>query len=236
MLNTHTNVSLASDARFRIETRSLGTTERRTIWLWVEMIGVFLGMPLLIYSRILPNWPIPMLILITVGAFCVLAQDASFDRFHFFRLDGVWKGLGEVLVRDALLMALLGLTVLRFAPQLLFSFIKANPAMWLAVVVLYPLFSVYPQEVLFRAYFFKRYEPLFGNGAGMITASALAFGFVHIIFGHWISVVLSAIGGVLFSLTYRRSGSLMLACIEHALFGDFIFTIGIGSFFVHAPR
>jgi hypothetical protein len=67
----------------------------------------------------------------------------------------------------------------------------------------------------------------------MVVASALAFGFVHIIFGNWLSVGLSAIGGVLFALTYQQSGSLVLTCIEHALFGDFIFTIGIGQFFFH---
>jgi uncharacterized protein len=68
------------------------------------------------------------------------------------------------------------------------------------------------------------------------VASALAFGFVHIIFGSWISVVLSTIGGLLFALTYMKSGSLLLTCIEHALFGDFIFTIGLGQFFYHGAR
>ncbi|HXB22539.1 MAG TPA: hypothetical protein VNV88_14225 [Candidatus Solibacter sp.] len=46
----------------------------------------------------------------------------------------------------------------------------------------------------------------------------------------------STIGGLLFALTYQQSGSLLLACIEHAIFGNFIFTIGLGQFFYHGAR
>jgi len=70
----------------------------------------------------------------------------------------------------------------------------------------------------------------------MALASALAFGFVHIIFGNWISVGLSAVGGVLFAITYLQTGSLLAACVEHAIFGDFIFTIGLGEYFFHGSR
>jgi len=55
-------------------------------------------------------------------------------------------------------------------------------AAWVLIFILYPLFSVYPQELLYRTFFFHRYRPLFGGGWGMVIASALAFGFVHIIF------------------------------------------------------
>ena len=67
----------------------------------------------------------------------------------------------------------------------------------------------------------------------MIAASAITFGFVHIVFGNWLAVLLSAIGGVLFSTTYLRTASLAVVCLEHALFGDFLFTIGLGRFFYH---
>jgi membrane protease YdiL (CAAX protease family) len=67
----------------------------------------------------------------------------------------------------------------------------------------------------------------------MIAASSLAFSFVHIIFGNWLAVGLCCLGGLLFSLTYQRSGSLLLASIDHALFGNFIL-LGLGSFFTTA--
>jgi membrane protease YdiL (CAAX protease family) len=103
-------------------------------------------------------------------------------------------------------------------------------------MLLYPLLSVYPQELLYRGFFFHRYAPLFGSGRGMLLASALSFGFVHIIFRNTLAVFLCVSGGLLFALTYNQSGSLLLACLEHALFGNFLFTIGLGQFFYHRSR
>jgi membrane protease YdiL (CAAX protease family) len=48
--------------------------------------------------------------------------------------------------------------------------------------------------------------------------------------------VLCLIGGLLFALTYQHSGSLLLTCLDHALFGNFIFTVGLGQFFYHGSR
>jgi membrane protease YdiL (CAAX protease family) len=103
-------------------------------------------------------------------------------------------------------------------------------------MLLYPLLSVYPQEVIYRAFFFHRYQALFGSGGSILLASALAFGFVHIIFGNWLAVGLCVIGGFLFSFTYHQSGSFLLTCLDHAIFGTFIFTIGLGQFFYHGSR
>ena len=59
------------------------------------------------------------------------------------------------------------------------------------------------------------------------------FGFVHIIFRNNLAVILCILGGFLFSLTYHQSGSLLLTCLDHTLFGNFLFTIGLGQFFYH---
>jgi len=70
----------------------------------------------------------------------------------------------------------------------------------------------------------------------MMLVSAMAFGFVHIIFRNWLAVGLCAIGGLLFSFTYQTSGSFLLACLDHAIFGNFLFTIGLGRYFYHGSR
>ena len=209
---------------------------KRSVFLLFELAAVFGAVPLLIYLKVLPNWPIPFLLVVALWAYAMLKWDGTFDLPGSLRLsrvnvnDRIWP----LLLRDVCLMGLLGLVIWWFKPELLFSLIKRQPILWAAIMILYPLISVIPQEVLFRGYFFHRYGPLFGGRLGMIAASALAFGWVHIIFGNWISVALTTVGGVLFGATYRRSGSLLLACLEHALFGNFIFTIGIGRFFVPA--
>ena len=208
-----------------------GDTRRRAIWLWCELLGVFVAVPLLMYEGVLPNWPIPFLLLGMIWALLVLRRDASFDRQLLVRREGLGAGFRSRLVVDLPLLLLLGLAVCLGQPGMLFSLVKTSPKLWLVVIIFYPLLSVYPQELLYRTYFFHRFKLLFGDGAGVIAASAALFGFVHIVFGNWISIALTVIGGVLFGVTYRKTRSLLVTCLEHALFGGFIFTIGIGRFF-----
>ena len=208
----------------------------RLVLLSLEFSALFVGVPLLVYYRLLPNLPIPYLLFAALAAFLVLRSDPSFDSSHLTSWNNVRSHLLPLLVRNALFLAFLGLAVRFFAPQLLFSFLKRAPGFWALVMLLYPLVSVYPQELIYRAFFFHRYQPLFGSGLLMVGASAFAFGFVHIIFGNWLAVTLSIIGGLLFSLTYQHSGSLPFTCLDHAIFGNFIFTIGLGQFFYHGSR
>ena len=70
----------------------------------------------------------------------------------------------------------------------------------------------------------------------MVIASAVAFGFVHIVFLNPIAVGLSVVGGVLFALTYLRTRSLLMAAIEHGLYGCLIFTVGLGRYFFHGTK
>ena len=186
--------------------------------------------------RVIPNLPIPYLLLAAVAGLLILRRNPAVHCATLFSWRGIWPQLAPVLLRDAILLILLGLAVSIFAPEFLFSLIRRQPLFWAMIMLLYPLLSVCPQEFLYRAFFFERYQPLFGSGRGMIAASSLAFSFVHIIFGNWLAIGLCGLGGLLFSLTYQRSGSLLLASIDHALFGNFIFTIGLGQFFHHGPK
>jgi membrane protease YdiL (CAAX protease family) len=201
-----------------------------------EFLFLFFGVPLFIFYRVVPNLPILYLLVAGAATFLVLRHDPSFDSSRLFSVRGISPYLSRLLLRDAVFLLLLGFAVRLFAPHLLFSFVKRAPAFWALVMLLYPLLSAYPQELLYRAFFFHRYRPLFGSGWTMLLASAFAFGFVHIIFGNWLAVALCIIGGLLFAFTYQHSGSLLLTCIDHALFGNFIFTIGLGQFFYHASR
>jgi membrane protease YdiL (CAAX protease family) len=204
--------------------------------LTLELVAFFVIPPLLIFLHIVPNLPIPYLLLAAVGGFLILRRNPAGRSATLFSWRGILPQLVPVLLRDAILLILLGLAVRIFAPEFLFSLVKRQPLFWAMIMLLYPLLSVCPQEFLYRAFFFQRYQPLFGSGRGMIAASSLAFSFVHIIFGNWLAVGLCVLGGLLFSLTYHRSGSLLLASIDHALFGNFIFTIGLGQFFHHGLK
>ena len=208
----------------------------RLLLLALEFAAVFVVVPLLIYYRRIPNLPIPYLLLAAFGGFLLLRGDASFNLSQLNAWGNIRPFLATILIRDALCIAGLAIAVYLLAPDLLFSLLRRSPLLWALIFLLYPLLSVYPQELLYRAFFFHRYQPLFGSGWGMLLASALAFGFVHIIFRNWVAVGLCVIGGFLFSLTYQTSGSLLLACLDHAIFGNFLFTIGLGQFFYHGFR
>ncbi len=207
----------------------------RRLQLILELVLIFIAFPVVIYLRLVPNLPIPYLLGVALFAFLVLWRDPQFELRSLVRWR--WREatphLWPILLRDLACLALLALATRLFYPELLFSLIRRSVGIWAAIMILYPLLSVFPQELLYRAYFFYRYEPLFGNGWGMIVASALAFGFVHIIFGNWLAIALCVIGGFLFSFTYRNTGSLLLTCVDHAIFGNFLFTIGLGKYFYH---
>jgi len=208
----------------------------RPFLLALEFLAVYGGLPLLIYFRRIPNLPIPYLLAAALAAFLLLRADPAFPLAQLSSWGHNRSYLATMLIRDAFCLVFLSLAVRLLAPDLLFSLIKRSALLWLAIFFLYPLVSVYPQELFYRAFFFHRYQPLFGSGWGMLVASALAFGFVHIIFRNWLAVGLCVIGGLLFSYTYQTSGSLLLACLDHAIFGDFLFTIGLGQFFYHGFR
>jgi hypothetical protein len=123
--------------------------------------------------------------------------------------------------------------VYRHAPRELFSLVRKRPALWAMLMVAYSALSVYPQGIVFRAYFFDRYRALFPSAWLMVPMSALAFAYIHIVFRNWIAVVLTVFGGVLFALRYAETGSLFVSCFEHALYGCWLFTVGLGRWFFY---
>lgn len=196
-----------------------------------QFLAIFLGIPLLVYEHLLPAWPIALLIVVGSWAIWSLWRDRAVDLRRLFRWNLKALPWQRVLLRDAFLIVVLAAAVRYTSPELLFALVRKAPLEWALIMVLYPLFSVLPQEMLFRVYFFERYPAIFGQGALLVAVNALSFAFVHIVFGNWIAVGLSAVGGILFASTYLKSRSLLLVSIEHALFGNFLFTIGLGQYF-----
>ena len=65
----------------------------------------------------------------------------------------------------------------------------------------------------------------------MILASAAAFSLLHVIYGNAPAVIFSFIGGYLFSRTYADTQSLFVTSLEHAIYGNMVFTVGLGHYF-----
>lgn len=200
-----------------------------------EFVLVFFVLPGLFALGHLGLGPIPALLLLTFAILGLLLTDRTFERRRLLGWGRAVPELRRIFLLFGIAAVGIAASVLIVQPEALFAFPRRAPEIWIFVMLLYPIFSAYPQEIVYRAFIFQRYKPLFGEGAGMILASAIAFAFMHIAFGHWLSVVLTFIGGLLFSWTYARSRSLLASAIEHALYGCFAFTIGIGRLFYLPP-
>jgi membrane protease YdiL (CAAX protease family) len=112
-----------------------------------------------------------------------------------------------------------------------FALPQQRPVLWLAILVLYPLLSALPQELIFRVFLFHRYRTLFPDGRTLPLVSAGVFALAHLVLGNWVALLLSLAGGLLFAYTYARTGSLGLVTLEHGLWGNWLFTVGMGSYF-----
>jgi membrane protease YdiL (CAAX protease family) len=153
----------------------------------------------------------------------------------------LWRGeslgaektaLKAIAMRFLFVVIAVWLVVYVFFPEKLFSFPTRHPFYWLLFLLLYPPLSVYPQELLYRTFFFRRYAKIFIDKDVMIIASTLFFAFMHIVFGNGIVILSTLIGGYFFADTYARTASLRVVCLEHALYGSVIFTFGLGEFFM----
>ncbi|KAA0216996.1 MAG: CPBP family intramembrane metalloprotease [Leptolyngbya sp. PLA3] len=113
----------------------------------------------------------------------------------------------------------------------LFSLPRERPELWLKIMLFYPVVSVWPQEVLYRAFFFHRYACVLRRPWARVLGSALAFGFMHVLFLNAVAPLLTFTGGVLFAWTYERSRSTLACSIEHAIYGCWVFTVGLGAYF-----
>ena len=115
--------------------------------------------------------------------------------------------------------------------NLFFFFPKERFNVWLGVMLLYPALAAYPQEVVFRGFFFHRYGKLFSRPVTLIIVNGICFGWAHLVYGNWVAPVISTLGGFLFAYRYLQSRSLLVVGIEHGLWGNFLFTVGLGWYF-----
>ena len=180
-----------------------------------------------------PGSPIPLLLVGAVAALVYLRNQPTFDRRDLLRAGALRSALPAILLGWALAAAVAVAVLATVAPERLFDLPRRDPLLWASVVVLYPLLSVYPQELIYRVFLLHRYAPLLGTGRRAAAASAAAFGFAHIIFGNVLSIVLTLVGGWLFARTFQRTRSLLATSVQHALYGVLAFTVGLGDFFYH---
>jgi membrane protease YdiL (CAAX protease family) len=197
----------------------------------VEFAALYLGLPLLLALALPPDALFPVLFAATGLGLALLARTPG---FRWRELTGGWRRLdwGAVLAVAAVTAVVTGLLVWWLAPHQAFLLPRRATGLWLAIMLLYPLLSALPQELLFRPLFFRRYGGLFPGRDVAVLANGLLFGLAHLMFWNWVAVALTVAGGLIFARAYLRGG-FPLAVVLHAVCGGIVFTSGLGSFFYH---
>ena len=89
----------------------------------------------------------------------------------------------------------------------------------------YLLFSVIPQEIIFRFLFFYKYKDYF-NKFEILLLNSLVFSFCHLIYFDIYILLFSFLGNLLFTLNYMKNKSLLVVIVEHFLLGQTLIILG----------
>ncbi|MEZ4778679.1 MAG: CPBP family intramembrane glutamic endopeptidase [Flavobacteriaceae bacterium] len=158
----------------------------------------------------------------------VLVRIEKIRFFYAEKLD--WKSFWK---RIAVLFPIIIFTTTGYvwlvAPQHLFFVPLTNPLLFFFILLVYSVLSVWPQEILYRTFFFKRYEGLFKSKELLTFVNGIAFCLAHLFFRNTLVLILTFIGGIIFGLTFLKFKSTTLVTIEHALYGNWLFTVGMGQ-------
>jgi membrane protease YdiL (CAAX protease family) len=202
----------------------------RRLYLWTELFVLFVGGPAVYVLDLIPLHPFLIKFVALAVFLIVLWRDSSFDRSLLWNARAAMPELKRILLTFVGFAFLMLLSLVLVKQENLFNFPRQSPLLWAAVLVAYPVFSVYPQEIIYRPFFFHRYHQLLSGKWAMIAASAVCFSYMHIIFENPLGIGLTLVGGFLFSLTYWKTRSTVAAAIEHSLYGLWAFTIGFGEY------
>ncbi len=163
----------------------------------------------------------------------VIDRYAIFTNWkNLWRWDQVnFQNLIPMLIRFGICVILMIVFTWWYAPERLFYLPENRPEIIWRILLLYPILSALPQEYIFCRFFFARYKSIFGQGWGIVLMSAIIFAFAHVLFINPVAPTLGFIAGLIFAHTYWKTKSLALVTLEHGLYGNALFIIGLGYYF-----
>ena len=201
------------------------------IWLTIEFLILFFGVPVLIYWD--EDFIHPSIIILPVLAFIFILLRRSSD-FRWKELV-TWKVSRRVLAANSLVVIICAILILGyvffFDRENLFNLPRSHPWIYLAICLFYPVFSAYGQEIIYRTFLSKRYSRIFPKKWHFVVASAVTFSFLHIVYYNPISMILTLIGGLYLARVYQQTGSVLFTSVLHGIYGILFFGVGMGQYF-----
>ncbi len=198
----------------------------------IELILLSSIIPYIVLVLKLFNLIIPVLLLVCVYCiiiYCIENKNFSSEFKKIFNIN--INILIRIIIRWIFASFILLIITFYFFNEKFFIIQNNKPEILWKIMILYPIFSALPQEFIFCKFFFYRYKSIFKSDNNLVISSALFFAITHILFLNFIAPILSFIGGLLFANTYNKHRSLLLVSIEHGLYGNTLFFIGLGWYF-----
>lgn len=198
---------------------------------WLELIIVFIGLPLVVSIYAFPR-PILYSILAATCIYIILRNLRTIDWHAFWHLPRSQKIWLNVAGRTLILLLLSIIAMLILPNKGWFLLPQYNIWLWLAIMILYPIISVLPQEIIWRFHLLENTKNILPNRNLRIIVSAVLFGWVHIIFGTIFAVIATIYLGLQLAYAYYQGQkSFWVVWVEHSLAGQIAFTIGLGVYF-----
>lgn len=209
--------------------------DRKTLLLALEFCLLCIALPTTIIVFVLAKHMFMFLwgAAIYCGLVLWLARsEIAKDTKKLWRWDQVtWENMKPLLIRWVFACIGMTLFIYFYDPDRMLRLLIERPQFVPFLLLLYPVLSALPQEFIFCSFFFERYKRFFQTDRSMIIASAVVFAYAHVLFINWVAPFLSLIAGLIFASTYAKTRSLALVTIEHGLYGNFLFVIGLGWYF-----
>ena len=198
-----------------------------TIVLRLEFITIYFLIPIILLIVNLKPLIFVSLILVSAYAYFILKKDKIFD-FKILLKKVSWK---KILIFNLIFTVNIYLYTIIFFPNLLFTLPKTNFNLWIVIIIFYPILSAFPQEFIYRVFFFHRYKILFNRNINyLIIMNTIFFTFGHIIFLNFTSLLFTAVASPIFAIMYLRY-SFFTCLLLHSFSGLLVFSFGLGRFF-----
>jgi CAAX protease family protein len=194
----------------------------------IEFLALFIILPISFTQK----FPIRMKLLLGVIGFLYIIfilfkiEKIKFKIAPNINWNPFWK---QTSIKFAIIALITTAFVWFTNKDVLFHVIFNKPKLWIIILFVYSFLSVYPQELIYRTFFFKRYNSFFKNSNLLLFVNAIVFSLGHIFFRNTLVLVLTFFGGLLFAYTFSKTKSTLLVSIEHAIYGCWLFTVGMGS-------
>jgi len=197
--------------------------------IYIEFATLFVILPVLYAADMILMPKVIPLIALFVYCLAILIARRRHSR-EWVSMRANWK---LIAIRFVLINAGVVVAITIFSSHTLVADFSSNPKL-LLMVLFYPFFSAFPQELIFREFFFYRYRDLFRKSQVLIAVNIILFAFAHVYFMNWIVIVFTLVGGALFAMTYQQTRSLLVVTLEHSIYGLVILSSGLWEYFYKA--